>query len=270
VGSVFSPYYARARKRGDAAADNYCAINVALYGTKRRWAMTERSSRRVSRDANSFVVGPSSMRWVDDELIISIDEVCMPLPWGLKGTVCLKPQSFSNAPITLDAMGAHFWHAVAPQARIDVELKSPKLSWSGAAYHDMNWGIEPLERGFKCWTWARATTARGIEVLYDVVRRDGSAYRFGCSFQNGEVSPRTVPLAHRLARGFWGMERTSPSEYTPRLIQTLEDAPFYTRNLVELMLDGETCEAVHESLSLDRFVNPVVQMMLPFRMPRIG
>jgi carotenoid 1,2-hydratase len=31
---------------------------------------------------------------------------------------------------------------------------------------------------------------------------------------------------------------------------------------------GEDVHAVHESLSLDRFRSPVVQWMLPWRMPR--
>jgi carotenoid 1,2-hydratase len=37
---------------------------------------------------------------------------------------------------------------------------------------------------------------------------------------------------------------------------------------VALTLDGQSFDAVHESLSLDRFVHPVMQLMLPFRMPR--
>jgi carotenoid 1,2-hydratase len=35
-----------------------------------------------------------------------------------------------------------------------------------------------------------------------------------------------------------------------------------------MQLYGKSCEAFHESLSLTRFTYPVVQMMLPFRMPR--
>ena len=31
VGSVFSPYYAWARRRGQADAENHCALNLALY-----------------------------------------------------------------------------------------------------------------------------------------------------------------------------------------------------------------------------------------------
>lgn len=64
------------------------------------------------------------------------------------------------------------------------------------------------------------------------------------------------------------MIRDVNSELPPVLLATLEDTPFYTRNHIELTHEGERCEAYHESLSLDRFTHPVVQMMLPFRMPR--
>ena len=270
VGSVFSPYYARARARGITAAENHCAINVALYGSKRRWAMTERGARHVSRDEASLAVGPSSMRWEKDELLISIKETGMPLPLALRGNVRLKAANFCNRPVMLDDLGRHFWQAVAPQARVTVEFESPQLSWEGIGYHDMNWGNEPLEKGFKNWTWARAHMPNGMQVLYDVERRDGTRQSFGCSFKDGITKPRSLPPTHELPKGFWGMARSIPSENPPRLISTLEDAPFYTRNLVELTLDGAPCMAFHESLSLDRFIHPVVQLMLPFRMPRIG
>ena len=39
IGSVFSPYYAWARRRGPADPQNHCALNVALYGPGgNRWA----------------------------------------------------------------------------------------------------------------------------------------------------------------------------------------------------------------------------------------
>ena len=51
VGSVFSPYYAWARRKGPADADNHCALNVALYGDAgHRWSMTERGARHVKRE----------------------------------------------------------------------------------------------------------------------------------------------------------------------------------------------------------------------------
>jgi carotenoid 1,2-hydratase len=55
---------------------------------------------------------------------------------------------------------------------------------------------------------------------------------------------------------------------TPRVVQTLEDAPFYSRTWLETQLLGETAPAIHESLDLDRFDAGWVQCLLPFRMPR--
>ncbi len=268
MGSVFSPYYARARKHGDVNPENHCAINVALYGGKRRWSMTERGSKHVMRTTQKFSVGPSSLAWGNDCLQIDITERCMPLPSLLHGRVKMTLGHTYNSPIALDAHNKHFWQAVAPQARVSVEFENPKLSWSGPAYHDMNWGDEPLERGFTNWTWLRANTSTGTHVFYDVERRDGSRLSFGRRFENGHIIEREVPVRQTLKSGIWGMARRVSSDVAPRLISTLEDAPFYTRNHVGLTLDGAQCDAFHESLSLDRFTNPVVQMMLPFRMPR--
>ncbi len=232
--------------------------------------MTERGTKRVTRTAEQFSVGPSAMGWVNGSLQIDINERCVPLPFPLRGQVTLTPDDFYNAPVQLDDAGKHYWQAVAPHGRISVTFDNPRLSWSGDAYHDMNWGDEPLEQGFKHWTWLRAKTTRGTEVLYDVTRRDGSHFSFGRAFQNGDVKIRDVPELKPLQRGLWGMSRDVSSETPPRLISRLEDAPFYTRNHIAMTLDGKPCEAYHESLSLDRFVNPVVQLMLPFRMPRFA
>jgi carotenoid 1,2-hydratase len=45
IGSVFSPYYAWARRRGGGDPEHHCALNVALYGAGgKRWALTERAA----------------------------------------------------------------------------------------------------------------------------------------------------------------------------------------------------------------------------------
>jgi carotenoid 1,2-hydratase len=241
---------------------------VALYGDTRRWAMTERAARFVSRSENSFRAGPSSMVWDDTGLTIAIHEICSPLPFPLRGTVKLIPASLYDVPVALDEAGKHHWRAVATRARIEVSFTAPALSWQGTAYHDMNWGDEPLENAFRDWTWSRAETAGGTTVLYDVTALDNERRAFGRSFSNGKVSSHPLPAHHELPRGLWGMKRPLLSEQPPRLKMKLEDAPFYTRNHVALTLDGTEVEAVHESLSLRRFIHPVVQWMLPFRMPR--
>jgi carotenoid 1,2-hydratase len=269
VGSVFSPYYARARKRGDATPENHCALNVALYGQTKRWAMTERGASRISRMPDTFTVGPSSMTWENGSLVISINERCAPLPFALRGRVVFTQNYFYDAPLSLDENAKHFWQAIAPCGHVTVEFDNPALSWSGLAYHDMNWGHEPLERGFKTWTWCRTLTKQGTRILYDLDRRDGTSKVFGQLYQDGAITEIKVPTRKDLSRGYWGMTRHVNSDKPPKLVATLEDAPFYTRNHIELTVDGERCEAVHETLSLDRFTSPIVQMMLPFRMPRV-
>lgn len=270
VGSVFSPYYARARKRGPATPMEHCAINVALYGGTRRWAMTERGGRHVKRSPTLFEVGPSAMEWDGNELIIRFNERCSPLPFPIRGEVRLRASQFYADSVDLDSDGKHHWQAVAPTARVDVKLESPQLTWSGTAYHDMNWGSEPLELAFRDWMWLRAETPHGTTVLYDVTTRSGVRRAFGRRFESGHVWEQALPEQQELSTGFWGMRRPILSEGSAQLKATLEDAPFYTRNHVSVTIDDQSCDAVHESLSLTRFAHPVVQLMLPFRMPRCG
>jgi carotenoid 1,2-hydratase len=54
----------------------------------------------------------------------------------------------------------------------------------------------------------------------------------------------------------------------PRVMQTLEDTPFYARAVLESGLLGQRVVSVHETLNLRRLTSPVVQAMLPWRMPR--
>jgi carotenoid 1,2-hydratase len=268
VGSVFSPYYFRARKGGMADPENHCAINVALYGRHKRWAMTERGLAHVTRTADQFSVGPSSMVWENGSLVITINERCAPLPFALRGRVIFTPEQIYDSPIMLDTDAKHFWQAVAPHGRIKVEMEHPALSWEGSAYHDMNWGDEALEQGFDRWNWCRSTTPNCTQVFYDVTRRDGTTFAFGRNFQNGIIIDIDLPARHSLSHGFWGMSRDANSETPPTLIATLEDAPFYTRNQLAITVGDERRKAIHESLSLKRFAHPIVQLMLPFRMPR--
>jgi carotenoid 1,2-hydratase len=79
VGSVFSPYYAWARRRGRMDPHAHCAVNVALYGDGgHRWAMTERGQANLLRRPEALVIGPSSMTWRDGALVLDLDEVTAP------------------------------------------------------------------------------------------------------------------------------------------------------------------------------------------------
>ena len=55
-----------------------------------------------------------------------------------------------------------------------------------------------------------------------------------------------------------------------KLIQTLEDTPFYARSILSSELLGESVISFHETLNVPRFTSPIVQWMLAWRMPRVG
>ena len=268
---MFSPWYAWAR-RGAAAADplDHCAVNVALYGRAgKRWAMTERPRQAVARGADWLAIGPSSLRWDGEALVVRFAERSCPLPYRITGTVRLHPGAISRDVFALDATGRHHWQPIAPQGRVEVALSQPALRWSGPAYLDSNAGEAPLEQDFVSWDWCRAPLRQGAAILYNVERRDGTAQSLALRVRpDGSVDQVSAPPPAALPRTRWRLARPTRAEAPPRLLQTLEDAPFYSRSVIATRLLGEDVTAVHESLSCDRFSALPVQAMLPFRAPR--
>jgi carotenoid 1,2-hydratase len=277
VGSVFSPWYAAARRRGIAQADprRHVAVNIALYGPgMHRWAMTERGARDLQRDARTLCIGPSTLAWHDGRLQIDLDEWTAPWPTPVRGRLVVHPLAATDADVALDAAGAHRWTPIAPAARIEVALEQPRWRWQGHAYLDGNHGARPLEADFLHWDWSRAALPGGrAGVHYDVLRRDGSELSLALQFEaDGRVRGVAAPPAHALADSAWRLARVARSDAAApaRVVRTLEDGPFYSRSLIGARWRGEAVTAVHESLSLQRFGARWVQALLPFRMPRRG
>jgi len=251
----------------------HCALNVALYRKRggSLWSMTERDGSQVERTSEAFRIGPSRIGWENDTLVVRINERACPFPRRIQGTVTLEPLGHGRRPYWLDPAGRHAWMPVAPSARVEVALDG--IAWSGEGYHDMNYGSEPIEDGFASWHWMRAPSAEGGTLVgYDGIRRDGSRFALGLRLGRDGVAEELAdaPLA-RLPRTGWQVRRevrSEPGGKPPRILRTLEDSPFYARSVARTRLGGETVEGVHESLWLDKFRHPVVQRMLPFRMPR--
>ncbi|WP_375462102.1 hydratase [uncultured Enterovirga sp.] len=272
MGSVFSPYYALARRRGRPDPLHHCAVNVALYGISGpSWSCTERGHSRLHRAGSSLTIGPSSLEWVGSSLEIRVDEVTAPWPRPLEGVIRVHPQALSDQTFDLDGDGRHRWFPISPCARVEVALTNPELRWSGHGYLDANDGDEPLADAFSQWHWSRATMERGTAVLYDVVRKDGAKASVALRFDPaGGVHDEEPPPPAPLPRSLWRVDRETRSDGGSRasVRHTLEDGPFYARSVLQSRLFGEPVTAMHESLSLDRFSAPWVQAMLPFRMPR--
>ena len=272
VGSVFSPYYRRAWRQGRAHADDHCALNVALYSPgASRWTMTERGHLAVRRTRERLAIGPSEVRWRDGALEIDVDERACPLPRRVRGRVRVRPMALAGDVFALDDAARHRWSPIAPCARVEVAFDSPALSWSGHAYVDSNDGDEPISEPFRTWDWLRAPMPDGSTVVvYDVRQAGGGADRLiGRRFwPDGRAATVPVPRREALAPSGWRVERAVRSEAPAAVLRALEDTPFYARSVVRTRLLGHPVDAMHESLSATRFASPLVQAMLPFRMPR--
>lgn len=271
LGSVFSPYYKRSG-RGDPL--DHASLNVALYGPQHRWVMTERGRGAVERDASNLVIGPSAVRWDGEALTIDIVEgdTRLFVPWQrpVRGRVRVFPEALNRTAFALDGAESHIWHCLAPRARIEVEMSSPGISWSGKAYLDHNRGAEPLEAGFNTWHWSRAHLNEGALVCYEGERGDGSlfasALRFGA---DGVPEPVDLPPIAQLPPSKWRVDRRTRSDIgVAEVRRTWEDTPFYARSELASRFAGEEVVAVQESLDMRRFSSPLVQFMLPYRMPR--
>jgi carotenoid 1,2-hydratase len=264
----------RALKRHAADAEDHCCLNVALYGRGvRRWTMTERGRRHVQRSADRFVIGPSDLHWDGTALQITVRERAVPFGQKVAGQIRVLPDRLFNFSTPLDDAQRHRWGPIAPSARVEVEMSSPALKWSGHAYFDSNEGDEPVARAFTEWDWSRSSLADGsTAVLYDVRQRRGPERLLALRFTpQGGIEPFEAPPRLALPRTGWRIARHMRGDAAepPRVAQTLEDTPFYVRSVLASRLLGEPVVALHETLNVPRFASTAVQMMLPWRMPRV-
>ncbi len=235
------------------------------------WAMTERPWHQVRRDADTFQVGPSGLHWDGNCLVIDINETSAPLPYPVRGQVRVYPEMIGTTGFCLDAAGKHRWHPVAPRSRVEVNMANPDISWKGSGYFDSNFGEEALEDGFNDWHWSRAHLKNDVAVLYEGTRVDGTPFDLALKMdRQGRWTDVAAPPSVRLPRSGWLVDRRTRVDagHKAKVTKTWVDAPFYARSALDTRLFGEDAHAVHESLSLGRFRSPVVQAMLPFRMPR--
>ncbi|MEM9171610.1 MAG: carotenoid 1,2-hydratase [Pseudomonadota bacterium] len=276
IGSVFSPYYASSRRRGNGDPRAHCAMNAIVYEPQRKsWAMTERSESSLEPLQHGVRIGPSQMQWQDRELVISINERCNPLPRRWQGEIRITPQITQPRAFELHSNGNHWWWPAVPIAHARVALQSPSLAFSGSAYVDTNYGHAPLERDFVGWNWTRremhhaelaSLPASEPLLTYATRQRDGGTrtLSLGWSDESDGLCIAPTPARQRLPHGGWRVARETLLDGGAPQVRTLEDTPFYVRSL----LQREQQRWMHESLDLDRFASRWVQCLLPFRMPR--
>ncbi len=233
--------------------------------------MTDRGASALRLSEDRMEIGPSSMTWDRDTLVIDVDEMTTPHPGKLQGQIRLIPTGVTNIEVPLKDDGSHVWRPFAPTARIDVDLNRKGWQWSGHGYFDANFGTAALEDDFSYWTWSRMPVRGGSAAFYDAERRDGSSLAVALKFaENGDVEQMTPPPKQRVSRSLWAVHRETRSDdgSNPRQIKAMLDAPFYTRSVLRTTIHGEETDGVHEALDLNRFASPLIKPMLAVRVPR--
>ncbi len=271
IGSVFSPYYFRSRSRGATRAEDHVSLNAILYGpSKSRWCMTERDSAALTQSSTCLTIGRSALQLTDTGIKIEIDERATPFGQRVRGVIQVQFEKRGDTCFELDNAGEHWWWPIAPLAQLQVAMQRPALEWTGSAYIDSNSGARPIETGFSSWNWCRGHAAdRGCQIHYDAQLAGGGSKQLSLSVDDdGILRRQDFPALQYLSRGpVWRVARPARLPASQDIsVKTLEDTPFYTRSKVRV--DGR--EFMHESLDLQRFCQPWVQFLLPFRMPRIA
>jgi carotenoid 1,2-hydratase len=252
--------------------------------------MTERSQHSVSRDASNFVLGPSALTWRNDCLEINLDEWSLPIPQKMRGKIRVYPKGLSSKLWALDPAGEHTWGPIATQGRVEVELAEPQLQWKGHAYFDQNEGRSPINAkdcAFTEWDWSRALLKDGSTIVTYDVRNKISAndQLLGLQFSADSAAVQDIELSERykLKRTAWGLRRSirtpkgvndpaaksAKNSTDPAVVKTLEDTPFYSRNIVQTYCFGQAVQTMHETLHVNRLASYLTQGMLPFKMPRV-
>ena len=269
IGSVFSPWYAWSGRNDPA---NNCCINVATYGTGGRFTMTDRGRTALRQAPDSLTVGPSSMRWTGNQLVIDIDEISSPpLISRVRGQITVTPTALTDVELPLSADGAHIWRPFAPTSRIKVNLEAKGWQFDGHGYFDANFGTRPLENDFSYWTWGRFPTSVGSTCFYDATRRDGTTLNAAIAFGSDGVAQHIkAPTPVPFKRSLWALRRETPADKgtIARQIKPMLDAPFYNRSVVETTVNGETVQGVFEAVDLNRYASPLLKPMLACRVPR--
>jgi len=272
IGSVFSPWY---KWSGRKNPNNNICLNVATYGPKGRFTMTDRGRSALGQSEHTLTLGPSCVEWdaASQSLVITIDEVSsLPLISRIRGTVTLRPTGMTGVELPLTADGSHVWRPFAPTADIDVDLNMDGWTWSGHGYFDANFGTRALEQDFNYWTWGRFPVKSGAACFYDLELRDGTHHHHAFLIHHDGTAEQIAspPPLTKFSRSLWAVSRSTRCDAgsKPKQVKSLLDAPFYSRAMVETTLMGEKTTGVFEALDLHRFRNPAILAMLAVRVPR--
>ena len=267
VGSVFSPRYARALRRGEAAAPtDHAALHLALYrrGRPIGWVMSEHAG-----DEQATAIGRSRIETIGGGWRITVDERAMPWRGRVAGTIEIEPSSPALPGTFLDGGERHAWTPLHPRARVRARFARPDFALDADGYCDRNSGARRLEDDFARWTWARFHHGAGATVVYTTVERDGTRRALVARSDGGggEIA-RAEPIVVGARRLGWGLvlpSRIGAGALAVEPLAPLEHSPFYARFRARLTDGARTVEGLGEHVDVGRFRSRLVQFLTRYK-----
>ena len=260
VGSIFSPRYSVAARRGGKATA-HCAVNFALYegDVRRAWVLSEYEGCAASD--GELRIGRSRVQWHGNGVRFEVDE--RTAPWGrpVKAVLELTAESPAGEEVQLLRGQPHHWQPLMARATATLEVPTHGVSVGGRGYHDTNHGTERLGGGVPGWQWMRAHGPESTVVHY--LLPDGEQLRVVAS-RTGVSLERQRADALRQQRSGWGLdvpnELPTGEERLPRA-GLLESSPFYAR----FAAARPGLDVMGESADFRRFHSPLIRWMAHFR-----
>lgn len=262
VGSIFSRRYAA---RAHALPSEYSAVNVALYdwGECRLWALSEYA--RATLQHQTLTIGQSRWNMGFPNFDVEVKEKTA--PWGepLHFHVHFQAEAPPASVVQLVPELPHYWQAFAPRAHAHVVSTSHAISFSGRAYHDGNFGEEPLGLRLKHWRWTRTHHAKETLVRYEP---DGAqALELHSTTHSTTVEPASrADVEEELSP--WGLgvptRLDALAGVQGAIPRRLESSPFYSR----LEAAGPHFHALTEVAAFNRFRHPLIRWMADCRTRR--
>ena len=260
VGSIFSPRYSVAARRGGTAL-GHCAVNFALYegDTRLAWVLSEYDGCAVVDGGLS--IGRSRVQWREGGVRFEVDE--RTAPWGrpVKALLELTAESPAGEEVQLLRGQPHHWQPLMPRATATLEVPTHGVSSSGRGYHDTNHGAEPLGGGVPGWQWMRAHGSEATTVHYRLHTGEQLrvvANRAGVSLERSQSEE--LPQA----RTGWGLEvpgQLPTGEGRLPRGGLLESSPFYAR----FAAGQPGVDVMGEAADFRRFHSPCIRWMAHFR-----
>ncbi len=283
IGSVFSPHYARSRRKTSVARpEDHVAVNLALYerGKAHTWVFSEYGARALSLGGDEVRIGESSFAKKDGGAgEIRIVDQTVATRRAVRGSISFSPE---EGPLTGDYVNLaprHEWRAHVPRARVRVSFDS--FQFEGTGYHDENRGTEPLDRAFASWSWGRFHQEDATRVFFDMEKKSPRLERSLLSIETGHP-PLIERLPRRRMRGrlsswlaplpedYESGARADGSRRHVAIRTLLEPAPFYARFLGSSAAEASGVETIGmvEHISFDRTTHPIVERMIGLRLAR--